>query len=450
MTGTLVPAPPAAPLRSAITATYVVFAGSGFALATWASRIPQVKAHLHLDPSHLGLLLLCLAIGGVISLPPAGPLVGRIGARRAVAVMSGLMAVAFALIAAGYLVGIPVLAVGLFLAGFATGCWDVAMNVHAAAAERLLGRSIMSRFHAGFSLGTVAGAVVGSIMVAAGVPVPVHVAAVAVIVAVVVPATTRRFLPEAAAAAAGRPLAADGAAGERAAEARSADAETASPALPPAPAPGPARRRAGLRPWLERRTLLVGVVALAFAFTEGAGNDWISVSVIGHRHAVPAVGTLTFAVFLAAMTAGRWSGPGLLDRFGRVAMLRATAVLAVAGLVLFVFGPGLLAALAGALLWGAGASLGFPVAMSAGADDPGLAAARVSVIATIGYCAFLIGPPLIGFLGNHITVTRALLVVGAGLAVAGLLAGSTRRPAPRLTRRRTAGGHHQPTATTMY
>jgi fucose permease len=445
MTGTLAPAPPAAPLRSAVAATYVVFAGSGFALATWASRIPQVKAHLRLDPSHLGLLLLCLAIGGVISLPPAGPLVGRIGARRAVAVMSGLMAVAFALIAAGYLVGVPVLAVGLFLAGFATGCWDVAMNVHAAAAERLLGRSIMSRFHAGFSLGTVAGAVIGSVMVAAGVPVPVHIAAVAVIVVVVVPAATRRFLPEAAARAADPPLTA-----VQAAEVRSADAETASPALPPAPDPGPGPGRAGLAPWLERRTLLVGVVALAFAFTEGAGNDWISVSVIGHRHAAAAVGTLTFAVFLAAMTAGRWSGPGLLDRFGRVAMLRATAVLAVAGLVLFVFGPGLFAALAGALLWGAGASLGFPVAMSAGADDPGLAAARVSVIATIGYCAFLIGPPLIGFLGNHITVTRALLVVGGGLAVAGLLAGATRRPAPRLTRRRTAGGRHQPTATTMY
>jgi MFS family permease len=409
-----------AQVSAAMRATYAVFAGSGFALSTWASRIPQVRTHLHLDPAQLGLLLFTIAAGGVIALPLSGPLVGRIGSRRAIAIMALLLSAGLAVASVGYLAGVALLAAGLFMLGFATGIWDVAMNVHAAGVERRLGRSVMSRFHAGFSLGTVAGALVGTLMVAWRVPVTVHLAVVAVIVAALVPAVTRWFLPDYDGPGSA-PLP-DSTAGP--------DAAPAAPAAP---------RRGGLAPWREPRTLLVGVVVLAFAFAEGTGNDWISVSVIDHRHDVAAIGTLTFAVFLAAMTTGRWFGPALLDRWGRVAVLRVTAALAVAGLVVFVFGPGTVAAIAGALLWGLGASLGFPVGMSAGADEPAFAAGRVSVIATIGYCAFLGGPPLIGFLGSHVTVTRALLVVAVLLAAAAVIAGVTRPPA-----RAAAGQSPQP------
>ncbi len=167
---------------------------------------------------------------------------------------------------------------------------------------------------------------------------------------------------------------------------------------------------------------------LAFAFAEGTGNDWISVAVIENYGAPATVGTLTFAVFLAAMTAGRWWGTALLDRYGRVPVTRALAVLAVAGLVLFIVGPALPAAFLGAAAWGAGTSLGFPTGMSAAADDPALAARRVSVVASIGYCAFLGGPPLIGFLGDHVTVRHALLCVVVLLAVATVIAGALRPP----------------------
>jgi cyanate permease len=106
-------------------------------------------------------------------------------------------------------------------------------------------------------------------------------------------------------------------------------------------------------------------------------------------------------------------------------------VLAVVGALLVIFGPaiGLYAAFAGALLWGLGASLGFPVGMSAAADDPQHAAARVSVVASIGYLAFLAGPPLLGFLGDHIGVLHALLVVVA-LALPALLVTPATRPLP--------------------
>jgi MFS family permease len=144
-------------------------------------------------------------------------------------------------------------------------------------------------------------------------------------------------------------------------------------------------------------------------------------------YGVPAtVGTLAFAVFLAAMTVGRWFGPGWLDRYGRVPVVRALAVVSLAGLGLFVFGPAPAVAFAGVLLWGFGASLGFPVGMSAAADEPAHAAPRVSVVATIGYCAFLGGPPLVGFLGDHLTVLRALLAVAVVLGVSIVLAASVR------------------------
>jgi MFS family permease len=121
------------------------------------------------------------------------------------------------------------------------------------------------------------------------------------------------------------------------------------------------------------------------------------------------------------MTAGRWVGPWLLDRYGRVMVIRGLTAVAIAGLALFAVGPSTPVAFAGALLWGAGVSLGFPVGMSAGADDPVRAAGRVSVIASIGYFAFLGGPPLIGFLGQRYTVPHALTAVIVALALAGVI-----------------------------
>jgi MFS family permease len=126
------------------------------------------------------------------------------------------------------------------------------------------------------------------------------------------------------------------------------------------------------------------------------------------------------------MTAGRWFGPPLLDRYGRVPVVRVLAGVSLVGLLLFVFGPSTPVAFAGAVLWGLGASLGFPVGMSAAADDPARAAGRVSVVASIGYCAFLGGPPLIGFLADWGTVTRALIAVAVLLAGAVAVAGAVR------------------------
>ena len=382
-------------MRAAARATYLVFAVAGFGFASWASRIPQVKDRLGLSPSALGLLLLAIALGSVLSLPASGVVVARWGSRRAASVMAMLGTVALLTVAFGYLAGVAPVAAGLFGFGVSAGIWDVSMNVQGAAVERRMGRSIMSRFHAAWSLGTVAGALIGAGAVALHVPVTAHLTVAALLQGPVVWVVARAFVPD------------------------QPDAD---------PAADEAARTSPFTGWREPRTLLIGVCVLAFAFAEGTGNDWISVAVIDNYRAPATVGTLTFAVFLAAMTAGRWYGAGLLDRYGRVPVIRALAAVAAAGLLLFILGPALPAAFTGALLWGAGTSLGFPTGMSAAADHPALAARRVSVVASIGYCAFLGGPPLIGFLGDHTTVRHALICVAVLLALATASAAALRPP----------------------
>ena len=373
-------------VAAAVRATYAAFIGAGFVVASFASRIPQVRDRLHLSPSGLGLVLLAAAVGSLTALPLGGTIIARLGSRRTVATMVVVAAVGVVTIALGYLVGVVPVLVGLFLLGFGNGAWDVAMNVHGADVERHLTRAIMPKFHAGFSVGSVAGAMVGAAMVALGVSVTVHLLLAAAAVVAVLPVWVQRFLPDRAPAA-GQ----DG---------------SGAPA------------RSALARWREPRTLLVGLVVLAFAFAEGAGADWINVSLIDGYGAAAAVGGLGFATFLAAMTAARWFGSPLLDRFGRVVVVRSLAAVAILGVLVFVFCPSLPVAFLGAALWGVGASLGFPVGMSAASDDPDAAAGRVSVVASIGYVAFLGGPPLVGFLGDHVTVLRALLTVAVLLAVA--------------------------------
>jgi predicted MFS family arabinose efflux permease len=375
-------------------ATYAAFIGTGFAFASWASQIPQIKTSLQASPSLLGLVLLSVAVGSLIALPLAGIVVTRLGTARTVAAMALLVSLGLVVIALGYQAGVTPVVVGLFCMGFGNGTWDVAMNVEGAAVAQRLGRAIMPRFHAGFSVGTVVGALGGSATVALGVPVRVHLLVAAVLVAVVVPLWVRRFLP-----------------------------------VEPAPEQGSAAaegRRHPLRAWLEPRTLLIGLFVLCMAFTEGTGNDWLAVAVIEGYQAAPATGPLTFAVFLAAMTVGRWFGPQLIDRYGRVLTVRVSALVALVGLLMVVFGQLLAVAVLGSVLWGLGTALGFPVGMSAAADDPARSAARVSVVASIGYTAFLAGPPLIGFLGDQVGVLRALTVTAGLLALAAAIAGTTR------------------------
>lgn len=374
----------------------VTFAVAGMAIASWMSRVPDVKALLQLTPGQLGIMLLALSAGSLVGLPTAGRVARRLGAANtvrlgAVVALPGLLLCALAVQAQ---LSMFVVMPGLFLLGLGSGLWDVAQNFEGTNIERALGRAIMPWFHAAFSGGTVIAALIGAGLTALRVPLVAHLGGVVVIGLAAVFWGTAQFLPAFAEEA-------DGVA-QPAASARSA--------------------------WLEPRTLLVGLVVLAAAFAEGTANDWMAVAFVEGHHFDNALGVVALAVFLTFMTAGRVLGTGLLDRYGRVPVLRVLFSAAVVGCLLVVFGNSAVA-LVGTAIWGVGASLGFPVGMSAAADDPARAPMRLSVVTTIGYSAFLAGPPLLGFLGDHFGVLHALLVVGA-VSLLALLVVPAAKPLP--------------------
>jgi MFS family permease len=404
--------PPSAQVRRARNAVGVTFLASGFAFASWAARIPQVRTRLDVTPGVLGLILLCIAIGSAVSIPLSGVVIVRIGEARTVTVTALIAAVGLATVAVGYTRGIPPVAAGLFLFGFGSGAWDVAMNVQGATVEQAIGRSVLPRMHAGWSIGTVAGAAAGTVMVALHVPVTADLLGVAVAVAIAVPVATRSYLPH------------------RAQPARAARPEPGARAAAKPAEQAP--RRGVLAAWTERRTLMIGLFVLCVSVIEGVGNDWLSLGVIQGYHAPAAVGTAVFATFLAAMTAGRWFGPRLIDRYGRVRVLRSAAAVALAGLLLLGLAGYLPAAFFGAALMGLGTALGFPVGLSAAADDPARAAGRVSAASSLGYGAFLAGPPVIGLIADHAGVLHALACAGVLLVAALFLSRATApiRPEP--------------------
>ncbi len=383
------------PTLRARNAVAVVFALNGFAFATWVSRIPQARATLDLTPGQLGTLLLAMSLGSVVALPTAGTWVHRLGAGTVVGAAAVLAAVGLATagLGAGLLESAWVAAVGLLMLGFGSGTWDVAMNVEGAAVEHRSGRTIMPRFHAAFSLGTVAGAVVGAAAAAGDVPLLWHLGLAAALVAAAAPVAVRRFLPR-------------------------------------AEEPEDIERRSAWRAWAEARTVAIGVMVLAMALTEGVANDWLAVALVDGYDVPAYVGASGFALFVTAMTVGRVGGVALLDRFGRLPVLWASMAVAAAGVLLVVFGQVAPLVVLGIVLWGLGASLGFPVGMSAAADDPVHAAARVSVVSTIGYTAFLAGPPVLGFLGDKVGVLNALLLVAVLLVPSALVVPAARPGRP--------------------
>ncbi|MET0419914.1 MAG: MFS transporter [Actinoplanes sp.] len=372
-------------VRLARNGVAVTFTLNGLAVGSWFSRVPAVREALDLSAGRLGLLLLAMSVGALLAMPTSGLLAQRLGSARTVTIATVLVAVGLTVAGLGATVAgsVVVVALGLAAFGYGSGACDVAMNVEAAAVERRLGRTIMPRFHAAWSLGSVAGAGLGAAAARLDVPVGTHLVAIAVVVLVGTLFGSRMFLPQ--------PVV----------DAANATADT-SPA---------GRRRAQLAAWREPRTLLIGLFVLVAAFTEGSANDWLAVAFVDGRDLSEAAGAAVFGVFVVGMTIGRTAGTIALDRWGRVPVLSGTILLAAVGAGLAVFAGSGPVAIVGVALWGLGASLGFPVGMSAAADEEAHAAVRVSVVAVIGYTAFLGGPPLLGLFGDHVGTLRALLVV---------------------------------------
>lgn len=391
-------------------AIFVIFALSGLSIATWAARLPEIKANLDVTTGSIGVLILGMSAGSILGLMASAWLMARIGARAGMVLSLSFVAAGLVLIGIGAgIVFSPVLVfVGLALFGFGNGSVDVMMNVEGAAAETELGKTVLPLMHACFSLGTVIGAGIGAAASALQIGVVWHAIAMAAVIAITAVIAVR-FVPV-------REELGD---------------ETPTHVNKP---DWKARLKENLSVWADLRLILIGVIMLGMAFAEGSANDWLALAAVeGHGQTKP-TGAIVFGVFVSAMTVGRVAGGPLIDRFGRVRVLQVSAVSAVAGLLIFILGTDFWLVLLGTVLWGLGSALGFPLGMSAAAEGKN-AAARVSAVAMIGYLAFLVGPPLIGLLGDAVGLLNALFVVLVLVVLSGLASPAAREREAKLRTR---------------
>ena len=390
----------ASPARPSITAwrnaTFVVFGVAGITIATLLSRMPALRDHLGVDPGQIGLMIAFFSGGSVLGLAFSGTLLHTIGPRRIIQL--GMPTIAVSLAAIGVtgevLESYAGTAAVSALFGAAVAVTDVATNVEGSAIERETKRTIMTTLHAGFSLGTVAGAGLGALAAQLGVSIGVHFAVIAVATLVIAFAVPRWI-----------------------------------PAIVADEGPGPtmAERRSI---WTQPKTILLGLVVFAFAYIEGSANDWLTLGLHDERGFTEAGAALMLGVFTAAMTLGRLIAAPVIDRFGRVAALVASALIAAAGLALLIFVPETWAVVVGTIVWALGSCLGFPLGLSAAGDDPATASSRVAAVSLIGYVAFFAGPPLVGFIADQTGILPALTIIFAFIAIALAASPAARRTVP--------------------
>ncbi|MGW0607869.1 MFS transporter [Streptomyces sp. NPDC002640] len=394
------------------TALFLFFLMPGLSISSWVTRTPDIRDQLGASTAQMGIVLFGLSVGSMLGVLGSGALVARFGTRPVIGVGTALVILSMAVIGCGALwSSAPTVMAGLFLFGAGMGGGEVAVNVDGAEVERITDRTVLPTMHGFFSLGTVAGASLGILCTAVGFPVHWHLVAVAVV-------TTAAFVHALRAIP-------DGVGRTRSDKRTDLAGKRRRPAV-----------------WKDRRLLLIGGIVLTMALAEGAANDWLPLLMVDGHDMDPALGSAVYAGFAAAMAAGRFGGGFFIDRFGRAPVVRASAVFASLGLSVVVFSDNAVLAGVAVLLWGLGASLGFPLALSAAGDSGPDSASRVSLVAMIGYVAFLVGPPGLGFLGEHYGLRAAMTVVLACVALAVFLAPAvdTRRVAPAPS----AGAPHGP------
>lgn len=360
--------------------------------------MPAIRTELGVGTGTIGLLLACSTVGSIAGLLTSRYALHRLGGRGAVLSAVLVMAGALAVMGVGVTSGAIVLvAIGFAIVGFGLGNLDVAINVEGAAVERRAGRTLLPLMHSAWSGGAAIGAAIGALCAATGVKPQVQFLLLAALVAVVGLMLARSI-----------PASAPPEAEERVSE------------------PWLTRLRRWLHGWTDRRLLLIGIVLFGVEFGEGSANNWLALAVKQDHGQTAALAALFLALFAVSEMSARVVAGPLVDRFGRVRMLRYTTALGIVGVALFILVGSIWVVAVGVVLWAIGVSMGFPLGMSAAAegDDP---PTQVSVAASIGYLSSLIGPPMIGFLAESVGLLPALWCL-AGLLLAACLAGGSLRP----------------------
>ncbi|GAB3255656.1 MFS transporter [Chitinimonas naiadis] len=363
-------------------ATRLAFLVAGLGMSAWAPLVPYAKLRLGLTESTLGLLLLCLGIGSLIAMPLTGILAARFGCRPVILLSASLMSLTLpglALAASPWQLGLV-----LFIFGAAVGTLDVAMNIQAVMVEKASGGSMMSGFHAHFSVGGFAGAGGMALLLWLGTAPAWACVIISALLLALLFAAQAHLLRD----------------------------------------PEPSERDAPLFVLPHGAVIFIGVLCFIMFLAEGAILDWSALFLTSGRGLEASQGGMGYAAFAVAMTLGRFSGDAIVRRLGGKQVLLVGGLCAAAGFFLAVFTPYVSTALLGFILIGLGASNIVPILFTAaGAQTAMPASLAVAAITTVGYTGILTGPALIGFVAH----ASSLNVAFAGLGCAILLVAASAR-----------------------
>jgi MFS family permease len=382
---TTVTAPPAARLRRARTAVAACFFLNAVLYANLVPRLPELKAQLGLSNAALGAALAALPLGALLAGLSSAVLIRRFGSARVATV--GLALLAAAVWAAAAAPTWLALAGALLVAGALDAIVDVAQNAHGLRVQRHYGRSILNAFHGIWSIGAVAGGLLGSAAAGLGIPLGVHLAVVAGVFAAVALAAQRALLPGSD----------DGDREEQPTEAAATGDGVRFPVLLPMAA--------------------LGVLAACGAFVEDAGASWSALYLRDELAAGAAGAGLGFVALSAAMTIGRLTGDRAVDRFGQRRVVRVGGALTAVGMGLALALPSLPTTLLGFALAGLGVATLIPAVYHAADELPGLRRGLgLAVVNWLLRIGFLVSPLVIGVLADATSLRVALVsVVAAGL-----------------------------------
>ena len=362
------------------------FTFAGLTGASLMVRLPLIREMLNVTTGELGLLLVAGSVGAMSGLLYVGRLVSLKGTKFGAILGMSIWCGGTVISAIGILFGNPLLfAVGNFFGGVGGGMTDVSINVDGSTIEQKLGRAAMPKMHAAFSIGALAGAGLGTLAIQFNIGVTPQVITLAVL-SYLLPILNSGSLPKD--------------------NGLHTEEEKAG--------------KTG--PLFTKVVILLGLGIFGMTLAEGASNDWLAIGLVDGYKADATTAGIGYAILVGSMTLVRFFGGNLTDRFGKALTLRATGALGLIGLILIIAKISIPLAWFGSFLWGVGVALAFPLFLSAAGEQPN-PARTVATVSAFGYTSFLVGPPLLGFVGQAIGVVNMywviLLFIGLSVVVAG-------------------------------
>ena len=385
-------APETSAFRPQAIILFLYFLVFGVGGASWLVRLPDVRSYIDVSTALLGWVLFAGSVGAMTALIASGRFVARFGARTAVVLGFTTLGIGQVIQAISLLEASAWgVAVGGLVAGLGYGIGDVGINVEGAELEKMRGKSLLPQLHGAYSLGALAGAGIGTVAIISNFSLVIQMIVIAVITTTIAWVTYRKL-----------PLATG-----RTHVVAAVEQVKRQPVT------------------LSKRIIFLGLGIMGLSLAEGGSNDWLALSVVDDYQLDTTTAGITFAIMTLAMVITRFSGGKLVDRFGRVFALRALGTAGVIGILLVILSPTIYLAWVGAALWGAGVALGFPLFISAAADGEN-SSQRVATVTAFGYAAFLVGPPLLGFIGQAWGLLNMFYLLAFFVACAVYFAGAAK------------------------